>query len=53
MKRKTYMDPTTKVVKLQHRNHLLVGSGGTSATQESYESGSSDGQGNSIWHWGD
>ncbi len=28
MKKKTYMKPGMKVVKLQHKPHLLVGSGG-------------------------
>ena len=35
MKRKDYQNPTTKVVKLQHRTHLLAGSKDTvSATME-------------------
>ena len=32
MKRKNYEKPTTKVVQLQHRTHLLQASGGVNAT---------------------
>ena len=51
MKRKTYMDPTTRVVKLQHRTHLLVGSDNTSSVGADRSDYGEANDGKGIWIW--